>query len=99
MDVTKTQKVLQEIFDERVRQDEKWGEQNHPNGTSEEFRRAAEIYKRLYELGDATWDTILAEEVYEARTETEDELLRKELIQVAAVACNWIECIDRRKEK
>lgn len=28
--------VLEEVSQERVRQDEKWGEQNHPNGTGDD---------------------------------------------------------------
>jgi len=46
-----------------------------------------------------TWATILIEEVGEACKEVNEavsvERLREELIQVAAVAVAWIECIDR----
>jgi hypothetical protein len=44
------------------------------------------------------WDLILLEEVFEALAEGDPEKLRAELIQVAAVAVNWIESIDRRDE-
>lgn len=83
-----TKKVLQEIDDERLRQDVKWGEQNHSD---------------LYWLG------ILVEEVGELsrriierkcddllRERKCDDLLREELVQCAAVAVAWLECLDRR---
>ena len=34
--------VLQEIGRERIAQDAKWGEQNHPDGTGEMYARDAE---------------------------------------------------------
>ena len=46
--------------------------------------------------GDLTWTDILLEETFEALAENEGDNLREELIQVAAVAVAWIECIDRR---
>ena len=69
--------VLDQIRDERNRQDTKLGQQKYP---------------------DTAWATILGEEFGEA---CQDALkgrrvnLRKELIQVAAVAVAWVECIDR----
>lgn len=42
------------------------------------------------------WDGVLLEEVYEALAEDDPAKLRAELIQVAAVAQQWIEAIDRR---
>jgi len=55
--------------------------------------------------GGCTWAHILVEEVAEAieaaTLEQQDAIdagaLRKELVQVAAVAVSWIEAIDRRK--
>lgn len=49
-----------------------------------------------------TWAHILIEEVaeaVEAATSTDPILLRDELVQVAAVAVGWIECLDRREER
>jgi NTP pyrophosphatase (non-canonical NTP hydrolase) len=49
---------------------------------------------------DAVWLTILHEETGEAARailEADEENLRAELIQVAAVAAAWIEDIDRRR--
>lgn len=77
--------VLLEVSAERNRQDTKWDEQDH---------------------GDFVWGAILGEEVGEAHqaalefefgdSENPNADLRKELIQVAAVAVAWIECLDRR---
>ena len=76
--------VLQAVAIERARQDSKWGEQNH---------------------GNFVWSAILGEEVGEAcmaslelefgDSENPMANLREELVQVAAVAVAWIECLDR----
>lgn len=97
--------VLTDLAAERDRQDEKWGEQNHPDGTGPEDRpwgRSADVRvaKQLTDFmarrGLLTWRHILAEEFYEALAEDEPALLRAELLQVAAVAVAWVEAIDRR---
>lgn len=73
--------VLNEVASERARQDARWGEQNHE---------------------DLVWGAILGEEVGEvSQAMLEDRFgrggnLREELLQVAAVAVAWVECIDRR---
>lgn len=72
-----------DIFAERQRQELQWGEQNH------------DAFK---------WLAILGEEVGEAnQAALHDEFgghakgtLRKELVQIAAVAIAFIECLDRR---
>lgn len=97
---TKTEAVVQEILAERVRQDTKWGEQNHPDGTgdlmSKIFReKARELCDAKASMGKVTWMDILTEEFYEALAEEDQVALRKELIQVAAVAAGWVEKIDR----
>lgn len=81
--------VLDAIIAERQRQDEKWGEQNHV---------------------EPLWATILGEEfgeVCRASLAIEAvglndsalvEHLRSELIQVAAVAVAWVECLERNAE-
>lgn len=107
----KTALVLNEVAQERARQDEKWGEQNHPNlwektpELAEQARtyaqRVAANFKAQNDNPDEPldWAGILTEEFYEAIGEAEDDRLRKELVQVAAVAVAWIECIDRRGNK
>jgi hypothetical protein len=48
-------------------------------------------------IGRVHWSAILVEEVAEVVEEIgNDERLRAELVQVAAVAVAWIEAIDRR---
>lgn len=77
--------ILEEIRAERVRQNAKWGEQNHT---------------------PIEWIAILGEEFGEASKEALENHFkyanntglanyRKELIQVAAVAVQMIECLDR----
>jgi hypothetical protein len=94
--------ILDEIHDERVHQDEKWHEQNHPDGTGNrwfEFERDfyRDLCERMTAEGKITWRHILLEEVYEALAEEDPAHLRSELVQVAAVATAWIEAIDRRR--
>ena len=78
-------KILNEITDERIRQDAKWGPQYH---------------------NDSIWGMILMEEVGEVAQSVVDSMLdekqhlaniKKELIQVAAVAVAWLECIEKKK--
>ncbi len=95
-------KIMHEIAMERSAQDEKWGIQNHPNGTSDDVRLICEAQaakRRCSELaarGHLDWKSILSEEVAEAFATGNDNDLRTELLQVAAVAIAWIECVERR---
>lgn len=98
--LTSTAQVLNEVYSERMAQDEKWGEQNHPNGTGDPYYVAwSERYRKTcdsaFNRGVGTWRDILLEEFYEALAEEDPEKLRNELIQVAAVSVAWVECIDR----
>jgi hypothetical protein len=52
--------------------------------------------RELNESDEASWLTILLEEVFEAAGEEDISRLRTELVQVAAVAVAWIEDIDSR---
>ena len=93
-------KIFEDIREERKRQNEKWGEQNHPmlNGrfTIEAMTEKLYMYKALNEiLKNPNWYSILLEEVYEAFAETKPEKQREEMIQVAAVAVQIIEYLDR----
>lgn len=98
----RTVKVLLEVQIERYKQNKKWGEQHHPDGTSAAFQDLADIAKERTEAaakaGQVSWKDILEEEMFEAFAESDSEKLRHELIQVAAVAVAWIEDIDSRKK-
>ncbi|GAA5229246.1 hypothetical protein [Arthrobacter cryoconiti] len=112
--------ILAEISAERDRQDVKWGEQNHPNGTGDDvaFMHGVKLPKPHEKVsvtmgtlaytarqvtdshaatGHVTWADILLEEVGEAFAEHGADALRTELIQVAAVAAQWVEAIDRAR--
>lgn len=93
--------VLEDVAEENQRQDAKWGEQNHTDGTGGRAAHAAADWARdVTETNAAakqvTWQNILQEEVYEAFAEDDPAKLRTELIQVAAVAVQWIAALDRR---
>lgn len=99
-----TEVVLDDIEHERERQDGKWGEQNHPNGTggpvaiehADYIRRQTD---KAAEAGRLTWKDILDEETAEAFAEDDPVKLREELVQVAAVAASWVEALDRRQHE
>lgn len=100
-----TTAVLKDVADERRRQDAKWGEQNHPDGTGPDERRWAveqanafrDICDTRAQMGVVTFADILLEEVYEALAEADPEKLVTELVQVSAVAVSWVEAIRRRQ--
>jgi hypothetical protein len=94
--------VLHDVGAERLRQDGKWGEQNHPDGTSaRKYAGKRDFMRDLCNVraarGTVSFLDILFEEVYEAAAEEDPVALREELLQVAAVAVAWIEAMDRRK--
>lgn len=95
--------VLGEVGLERTKQDQRWGEQNHPDGTGEVYAHLSVFYRSVCDrktaLREVSWKDIFLEEVYEAVSESDEDRLRHELIQVAAVAVEWVESIDRRKTR
>lgn len=99
-----TSKLLKEVMAERLRQEEKWGDQTHdiftyPDTESERLRHEAAALqcKMAYDHSrDPGWDLILMEEVYEAFSETNPAAQREEFIQVAAVALAIVEDLDRK---
>lgn len=97
-------KVLEEVAQERRNQEAKWGQQNHPDGTGNYLRYTLHannqrmIVETRAQNDSLAYSDILLEEVAEAVECTDADKLRAELVQVAAVAVAWIECIDRRKE-
>jgi len=98
--------AINDVWKERVRQDKKWGTGRIlPNATRPRFGGArVQLAKEAryscddaFDEGEGTWRHILQEEVCEAFAEDDPEELRKELVQVAAVAVAWIESLDRQK--
>ena len=99
-----------EAFVETKRQVEKWGVQHHPDfvqwydsdpvgrciayGVPSEDAAKEQCQTRNYGKGD-DWAAILIEEVSEAISAVGADI-RKELIQVAAVALSWVADIDER---
>lgn len=98
-----TDRVLSQVLAERIRQDEKWGEQNHRDGTSVANESWADTARancqQAADEGVTSWAGILYEEFTEAMAEEDPAALRAELVQVAAVAVAWIEAIDRRTQQ
>ena len=85
-------KVFNEIVEERLRQNEKWGEQNHSplEWIAILIEEVGEVAKEAHEFhfgvrGTTEW---LDEKI---------QLYRKEMVQVAAVAVQAIECLDRKR--
>lgn len=98
--------ILYGIIAERGRQDDKWPEQakgGHPNGTGDSAwkyaaTQAQSICSAHAKAETLTWLDVLREEVFEAFAEFETTALRRELVQVAAVAIAWLEHLDRTEE-
>jgi hypothetical protein len=99
------ERVLNDVWEERARQHAQWGEQNLPDGTcparASRARRGAakRACDKAAAQGKVTFAHVLAEEFFEVLCETDPVALRNELLQVAAVACQWVEAIDRRRGK
>lgn len=96
--------IYTEISAERDRQDAKFGEQNHPDGidTDETSVMIADQWRDMVNhrlaAGTVSWTDILFEEAHEATVEADPAKLRAEVVQIAAVAVAWLECIDRRAD-
>lgn len=95
--------TLNQVLAERLRQNERFGEQNHPDGTGlTEDKLKAKVARQMCDVMTArnllAWRDILLEEVYEALAESDEDRLYEELIQVAAVAAAWAEAIQRRED-
>lgn len=76
--------VLNQIRAERERQNKKWGEQNH-----DDYRWLAILTEEVGELAQA----ILHDEFGGSHAGT----AKNELVHVAAVAVQWLECMERRQ--
>jgi hypothetical protein len=106
-EVGRLSSIFTEIARERIRQGEQWGEQDHPMlGDSKKkgwFPSRDNLESTLNSCRkqieeDPNWFSILLEEFLETFLETEPEKQREEMIQVAAVAVQIIERLDRRRE-
>jgi hypothetical protein len=104
-----TDSVLREVLAERVRQDDRWGQQDHPmHAPGEEdgvllldwpFRDLEQVMKERFGYGPPSWAVIQLEEVFEALAAKTLPEARAEFIQVAAVAVAAVESIDRKLKK
>jgi hypothetical protein len=94
-------RILNDVLGERARQDDKWGVQTHPNGTSDDVLAKARAddaradCQAAAATGHVTWALIAKEEFAEALAEADPAKLREELIQNLAVLLNWVENLDR----
>lgn len=75
--------VVGDVINERARQDEQWGEQNHAD-----FPWVAILTEEVGEVAQAALHRHFGGKACD---------LRAELIQVAAVAVAFVEAIDRRQ--
>lgn len=84
--IKETNSVLSEVQEERRRQDEKWGTQNHtpPEWLSILGEEFGEVCKAVCEAHFSGYESTGNWENY-----------RTELIQLAAVAVAMVECLDR----
>ena len=96
-------RIIGDVVKERRHQIEKHGDEALlPDGTGPDtdFSNFTAMVRNLVdaktEAHGLTWVLVLFEEVLEASAEDDAAKLRKELIQVAAVAFAWVESIDRR---
>lgn len=98
--------ILNEIRAERQKQNEKWGEQNHnlvewiailTEEVGEASKEAVDYhFKNPYLNGRGEMQPVLENDVVQ-HIRLKD--YRKELIQVASVAVQMIECLDRNELK
>jgi hypothetical protein len=103
--------IIDQLGVERLRQVEKWGQQDHPPigrtlddiHDREYYAAQAEQWKKRndyrVEIGNLAWDGILLEEVFEAleKAGVDDDEYEKELVEVMAVAAAMIEANRRRR--
>lgn len=96
--------ILEEIQEERKRQDDKWGEQNHtftdfsPTTATAVANASRHYCDEQFRNGTGSWQYIIEEELYESLEQAalgNVKEFREELIQTAAVVVAMIECLDR----
>lgn len=103
--MTPTERALADVAAEREHQTAKWGVQSLPDGTGTmawarygipSASTARRVCDEATRAGEVKWAHVLLEEVSEALHERNPARLRAELVQVAAVAVQWVEHLDRR---
>lgn len=105
-----TNTVLSEVYDEREYQKRKYGKQVIPmlesglyfpgdtelSPSKASLRGGLEYARERQKTGKPCWYDILIEEVCEAFLEDDPARQREEMVQVAAVAVQIIEYLDRK---
>jgi len=92
-----TSNLINDLNDELIFQHKKWGIQDHEN-----FKWLAIVTEELGEAAQEILeiDFLLRKDIINIKSvEHRRELLRAELIQVAASAISFIECLDRKVDK
>lgn len=97
----RTVTVLGDVQAERSRQIAKWGVQHRKDGSDPGTYRAIaarsrENFQNAEAAGSATWHQAVNGPFYESVSKTDPVALRAALVELAAVACAWIEDIDSR---
>lgn len=82
--------VVNAVLDERLRQDKKWGEQNHMPPVW-----VCILGEEYGELCEAINETIFDNGTDKGGYEN----MKKEAIHVAAVAIGFLECMERNKDE
>lgn len=90
---TKTSKVLDEVFRERERQHEKFGQQNYR--VPEMLMILGEEVGEANKAGLETYFPSIGPQQHGSEIREDYSAYRKELIQVAAVAVQMVETLDR----
>lgn len=90
--------VIQRVIDERLRQDEKWGEQNHNavEWISILTEEVGEASKEAVDFHFANGDVDVKLKAGKSLQIERIQKLKRELIQVAAVAIQAVESIERQ---
>jgi hypothetical protein len=97
--------ILAEVFGETERQNDLWGQQDHPLISSEDptglyllgrtYRSMEVLTKQRFAKGERSWALIELEEIFEAVSERDPGKARVEWLQVAAVAVSVVAALDR----
>lgn len=99
-----THGILEELFQERLRQTALFGPQSLPDGNDlggdySAMLRAQEKVEAAKRDGTLTWRLLLAEETAEIKAARTPKELRAELVQAGALIVAQIEDIDRRRPR